>query len=210
MLNIIIADDHTVVRHGLKEILTRELGRVKIAEARDAREATDLLVQEKWDLILLDINMPGRSGLEVLGDARQLCPGAAVLVLSAYPEKEFAVRAFKLGAAGYLNKQSAFDELITAVKRVLDGGKYVTASLAELLASGLDQKRGHAPHETLSNRELQVLRLIATGKTLKEIAASLCLSEKTVGTYRMRIAQKMLLSSNVELTRYALQHQLVE
>ena len=210
MLKIIIADDHMVVRHGLREILTRELGPAKIAEAKDAREATELLERENWDLVLLDINMPGRSGLEVLGDARRLCPGAAVLVLSAYPEKEFAIRAFKLGAAGYLNKQSAFDELIAAVKRVLGGGKYVTASLAETLASGLDQKRGQAPHEALSDRELEVLRLIATGKTLKEIATDLCLSEKTVGTYRFRIAQKMQLSSNVELTRYALQHHLVE
>jgi DNA-binding NarL/FixJ family response regulator len=210
MLKIIIADDHTVVRHGLKEILTRELGQVEIAEAKDAREATVLLGQGAWDLVLLDINMPGRSGLEVLGDARQLCPGAPVLVLSAYPEKEFAIRAFKLGASGYLNKQSAFDELITAVKRVLGGGKYITTSLAEIMAGGLLQKRGHAPHEALSDRELQVLRLIAAGKTLKEIAADLSLSDKTVGTYRMRIAQKMGLSSNVELTRYALQHQLVE
>lgn len=210
MIKIIIADDHTVVRHGLKEILTHELRKVKIAEAKDAREATDLLGQEKWDLILLDINMPGRSGLEVLSDARKLCPGGAILVLSAYPEKEYAVRAFKLGAAGYLNKQSAFDELIAAVKRVLSGGKYVTASLAEILASSLDQRRGSSPHERLSDRELQVLRLIATGKTLKEIAAILCLGEKTVGTYRLRIAQKMHLSSNVEFTRYALQHQLVE
>ena len=137
-------------------------------------------------------------------------PTAAVLVLSGYPEKEFAIRAFKLGAAGYLNKQSAFDELIAAVKHVLGGGKYVTASLAEILAGGLGQPPGHAPHETLSDRELEVLRLIATGKTLKEIAGSLCLSEKTVGTYRLRIAEKMRLSSNVELTRYALQHQLVE
>jgi two-component system, NarL family, invasion response regulator UvrY len=210
MLKIMIADDHTVVRHGLKEILTRELGKLKIAEAKDAREATDLLLKEKWDLILLDINMPGRSGLEVLTDARQLCPNAAVLVLSAYPEKEFAIRAFKLGAVGYLNKQSAFDELITAVKRVLAGGKYITASLAEILAGSLGQKGEHAPHEALSNRELQVLRMIATGKTGKEIAAELCLSEKTVATYRLRIAEKMRLASNVELTRYALQHQLVE
>lgn len=210
MLKIIIADDHTVVRHGLTEILSRELGNPKIVEARDAREATDLLGQDKWDLILLDINMPGRSGLEVLGDARQICPGAAILVLSAFPEKEFAIRAFKLGAAGYLNKQCAFDELIAAVKRVLGGGKYVTASLAEILASGLGPKQDHAPHEALSEREIEVLRMIATGKTLKEIATDLSLSEKTVGTYRLRIAQKMQLSSNVELTRYALQHQLVE
>ncbi|HLP78122.1 MAG TPA: response regulator transcription factor [Candidatus Paceibacterota bacterium] len=210
MLKVIIADDHTVVRHGLKEILTHEFGKIKIAEARDAREATELLAKEKWDLILLDINMPGRSGLDVLSDARLLCPGAVVLMLSAYPEKEFAVRAFKLGASGYLNKQGAFDELITAVKRVLTGGKYVTASLAELLASGLGSAQKQDPHDALSNRELQVLRMIASGKALKEIAAELSLSEKTVGTYRMRIAEKMHLATNVELTRYALQHQLVE
>lgn len=210
MLKVIIADDHTIVRHGLKEILTRELGKVKIAEARDAREATALLSQDKWDLVLLDINMPGRSGLEVLSDARRLCPAAAVLVLTAYPEKEFAIRAFKLGAAGYLNKQSAFDELITAVKRALAGGKYVTASMAEILAHSLNAEQAQIPHEALSNRELQVLRLIAAGKTLKEIAGELALSEKTVGTYRMRLAEKMRLSSNVELTRYAMQHQLVE
>jgi DNA-binding NarL/FixJ family response regulator len=210
MLKIIIADDHTVVRHGLKEILTRELGKLKIAEAKDAREATMLLAKDKWDLILLDINMPGRSGLDVLSEARRLCPATPVLVLSAYPEKEFAVRAFKLGASGYLNKQSAFDELITAVKRILAGGKYVTTSLAELMASGLGPGPEQSPHETLSNRELQVLRMIAAGKAIKEIASELSLSEKTVGTYRMRIAEKMHLASNVELTRYALQHQLVE
>ncbi len=210
MLKVIIADDHTIVRHGLKEILTREFGKVKIAEASDAREATTLLSQAKWDLVLLDINMPGRSGLEVLSDARRLCPTAAVLVLTAYPEKEFAIRAFKLGAAGYLNKQSAFDELITAVKRALAGGKYVTASLAEILATSLNAEPNQVPHESLSNRELQVLRMIAAGKTLKEIAGELALSEKTVGTYRLRIAEKMQLASNVELTRYAMQHQLVE
>lgn len=210
MLKVLIADDHTVVRHGLKEILTRELGKIKIAEARDAREATALLTKDKWDLVLLDINMPGRSGLEVLNDARQLCPTAAVLVLTAFPEKEFAVRAFKLGAAGYLNKQSAFDELLTAVKHVLGGKKYVTTSLAEILASNLGAEQKQVPHETLSNRELQVLRMIAAGRTLKEIANELSLSEKTVGTYRMRITEKMQLANNVELTRYALQHQLVE
>ena len=202
MLKIMLADDHPVVREGLKEILTRELGRLKIAEARDAREAAELLTKETWDLILLDINMPGRSGLEVLGDARRLCPETPVLVLSVYPEKEFAIRAFKLGAAGYLNKQTACDELIAAVKQVLGGGKYVTASLAEFMAGSLGKNPERAPHEAL--------RLIATGKTLKEIAGELSLSEKTVGTYRMRIADKMHLASNVELTRYALQHKLVD
>ncbi len=205
-----IADDHMVVRHGLKEILTRELGKAKVTEARDAREATSLLGKQSWDLILLDINMPGRSGLEVLDDARRICPNTPVLVLSAYPEKEFAIRALKLGAAGYLNKQSAFDELVSAVKRALSGGKYVTPSLAEILATGLSPMQAQAPHESLSNRELQVLRMIAAGKTLKEIAAELSLSEKTVGTYRMRIAEKMHLSTNVELARYAMRHELVE
>lgn len=210
MTRVLIADDHTIVRHGLREILTREFGKLKIEEAKDSREAVELLTKEPWDLILLDINMPGRSGLEVLEDARRLRPEVPVLVLSAYPEEEFAVRAFKLGAAGYLNKQSAFDELIAAVRRLLAGGTYVTASMAERLASSLRHAAAQAPHELLSNRELQVLRMIAKGLTLKEIAAQLCLSEKTIGTYRSRISEKMRLSSNVELARYALQHQLVE
>ena len=210
MTRVLIADDHTVVRHGLREILTREFGRLTIAEAKDTRETLERLVKEKWDLILLDINMPGRSGLDVLEDLKRLRPETAVLVLSAYPEEEFAVRAFKLGASGYLNKQSAFDELISAVKRILEGGKYVTATLAERLATRLGSKHEQSAHDSLSNRELQVLRMIASGKTLKEIAAELFLSEKTIGTYRARISEKMGLSSNVELARYALHHNLVE
>jgi DNA-binding NarL/FixJ family response regulator len=210
MLKILIIDDHPMLRHGLKDILTRELDELSVAEAKDSRAAAELLGKEKWNLILLDINLPGRSGFEVLSDVQRLCPGTPVLVLSVYPEKEFAVRAFKLGAAGYLNKQTACDELIAAVKRVLGGGKYVSAALAEIMAGSLGQTPAQAPHEALSNRELQVLRLIATGKTLKEIAADLSLSEKTVGTYRARIAQKMQRAGNVELTRYALQHQLVD
>lgn len=210
MLKVMIADDHTVVRLGLKEILTRELGKIKIVEARDAHEATALLGKEKWDLILLDINMPGRSGLDVLSDSRTICPDAAVLVLTAYPEKEFAIRALKLGASGYLNKQSAFDELVTAVKKIMAGEKYVTASLVQILAQSLSNATDQAPHESLSNRELQVLRMIALGKSLKQIASELCLSEKTVGTYRARISEKMGAGTNVDLTRYALQHKLVE
>ena len=209
MLKVIIADDHTVVRHGLKEILTREFGKIKIAEARDAREATAWLTKDKWDLLLLDINMPGRSGLEVLNDARQLCPTAAVLVLTAYPEREFAIRAFKLGAAGYLNKQSAFDELIAAVKRVLTGGKYVTTSMAEILANSLNAEQDQVPHETLSNRELQMLRLIAAGKTLTQIAEELNLAVATISTFRARILAKLGLSSTAELIRYGLEHGLV-
>ena len=209
-MKILIADDHEVVRHGLRDILCREFGKLKTAEAKDSREAVELLAQQDWDLLLLDINMPGRCGLDVLADARRLRPKTPVLVLSAYPEEEFALRAFKLGAAGYLNKQSAADELLVAVKKALAGGKYVTAALAEKLAASLGGELQQAPHEALSNREMQVLRLVATARTIKEIAAELALSEKTVATYRARIAEKLGLGSNVELARYALQHKLVE
>ena len=210
-MKILIADDHTVVRHGLRNLLERELEHPEISEARNAREAVDQVTREEWDLILLDINMPpGRSGLDILEDAKRLRPGVPVLMLTGYPEEQFAVRAFKLGASGYINKQAAFDELLAAVKKLLAGGKYVTASLAEHLAGSLNESEAQLPHERLSSREMEVFRMIATGKTLKEIAAQLSLSEKTIGTYRSRISEKMALSTNVELARYALQHHLVE
>jgi len=208
-LRILIADDHPLVRQGSRELLAREYRGLRTGEARDSREAVDLLTKQDWDLLLLDINMPGRSGLDVLEDARKIRPRMPVLVLSAYAEEEFAVRAFKLGAAGYLNKQCVPDELVAAVRKILAGGKYVTASLAEHLAALLGGEICQAPHEALSRRELQVLQMIASGRTLKEIAAELSLSEKTIGTYRARITQKTGLSSKVEITRYALQHKLV-
>ena len=210
MTKILIVDDHEVVRRGLKQILADEFKPSKVGEARTASEALDIAGRESWDVVLLDITMPGRNGLEALEDFRRLHPKTAVLVLSASPEEDYALRALKLGAAGYLTKQSASDELLAAVRKALAGGKYVTASLAEKLVASLSSDAPSAPHETLSNRELQVLRFIATGKTLKEIAAELSLSEKTIGTYRTRIAEKMNLHTNVELTRYALQHHLVE
>lgn len=208
--HILIADDHDIFRHGVRDLLTREFGPLEFGEAKDSRQAEELLRRQPWDLVLLDINMPGRSGLEVLAEVRRLCPKTPVLVLSMYPEEEFALRAFKLGAAGYLSKQSAADELLVAVNKILAGGKYVTASLAEKLAASMGGELNQAPHEALSNRELQVLRLIATGKTIKEIAAELALSEKTVSTYRTRISDKMGLATNVELTRYALRYKLVD
>ena len=162
------------------------------------------------DAVILDLTMPGRSGLEVLEEARRLRPKTPVLVLTAYPEAQFAVRSFKLGASGYLTKQSVSDELVTAIQRILAGGKYVTASLAERLAVSLGGTDDQAPHEALSNRELQVLRLIAVGKSIKETAAELALSEKTVATYRTRISEKAGLKTNVEIARYALKHGLVE
>ena len=210
MTRVLIADDHEIVRHGLRDILTTRLGKVAVSEAKDAGETINLLIKEDWDLVLLDINMPGRSGLEVLEEARRLRPKTPVLVLTAYPEEQFAIRSFKLGASGYLTKQSATDALVTAVQRILAGGKYITASLAERLAVSLGGSDDQAPHEALSNRELQVLRLIAVGKSIKETAAELALSEKTVATYRTRISEKAGLKTNVEIARYALKHGLVE
>ena len=207
---ILIADDHPVVRRGSRELLTQEYPRLTVGEAGDSREAVDLLTQQDWDLLLLDINMPGRNGLDVLEEARKIRPRMPVLVLSAYSEEEFAVRAFKLGASGYLTKQCVPDELFAAVRKILAGGKYVTASLAEHMAALLGGEISQAPHEALSRRELQVLQMIASDRTLKEIAAELSLSEKTIGTYRARIAEKTGLSSKGEITRYALQHKLVE
>jgi len=209
--SFLIVEDHSIVRRGLKDILADEYPRAVFGEAGDTPLALAALERRKWDIVLLDINIPGRGGLEVLEDIRRLYPQTRVLIVSAYPEEEFAVRAFKLGAAGYLCKKQASDELVTAVKKMLGGGKYVTAALAERLASALNGGTGHgAPHEALSPRELQVLRLIAGGKTVKEIAAELALSAKTVGTYRARIAEKTGLGSNVELTRYAFQHGLTQ
>lgn len=210
MTRILIADDHEIVRHGLRDLLTTSLGEISVGESWDAQTTIDLLVHQDWDLVLLDINMPGQSGLEVLAEARKLRPTTLVLVLTSYPEDHFAVQAFKLGAAGYLTKASASDELITAVKRVLAGGKYVTASMAERLATSLGQSATKAPHESLSHRELQVLRLTALGRSTKEIADELALSEKTIATYRSRIAEKAGLKTTVEIARYALKQGLVE
>ena len=221
MTRVLIADDHEIVRHGLRDILDTRLGQVAVSEAKDAGEAINLLIKEDWDLVLLDINMPGRSGLEVLEQAKRLRPKTPVLVLTSYPEEQFAVRAFKLGASGYITKLSVSDELITAVQRVLAGGKYVTASLAERLAASLgaggDQAgtvRGPALAIVVAGRaidaELQVLRLIAVGKSMKEVADELALSEKTVATYRTRISEKAGLKTSVEIARYALKQGLVE
>ena len=211
MTRVLIADDHEVVRRGLKDLLADEFKDLKVGEARDSREVLAAADKQGWDVVLLDINMPGRSGLETLEDLKRLHPKLPVLMLSAFPEEDYALRSLKLGASGYLTKQSASEELLAAIKKALAGGKYVTASLAEKMASSLGGKAPPGePHEGLSNRELQVLRLIASGRTIKEVASELSLSEKTVGTYRARLSEKMGLSTNVELTRYALQHRLVD
>ncbi len=210
MTRILIADDHEMVRRGLRHILADAFADLAVGEAADARQALEAAGKGVWDIVLLDINMPGRSGIEVLHELKELHPRLPVLVLTAYPEKDYAVRAFKLGAAGYVSKGSASDELIAAIRKALTGGRYVTASLAEALAATVAGESSAVPHDALSNRELQVLRLVALGKPLKEIAAELSLSEKTIGTYRVRIARKLGLSTNVELARYATRHKLVD
>jgi DNA-binding NarL/FixJ family response regulator len=210
MIRVLIIDDHEIVRRGLKEVLEDELAGLEIGEAENSRTALELLATQDWDIVLLDINIPGRNGLELLGEIKRLHPRAPVLVVSVYPEEEFAIRSFKLGASGYLTKNLASDEILAAVKKVLAGGKYVTASLAERLASSLGSDVQQSPHESLSGRELQVLRLVASGRTIKEIASEIALSKKTVGTYRLRIAKKLGLNSNVELTRYAMKHRLAD
>jgi DNA-binding NarL/FixJ family response regulator len=211
MTSILIVDDHEILRHGLRDLLSSRLdGEVKLGEAGNARDAIRLLMPDTWDLVLLDINMPKGSGLEVLEEITRLRLRTRALVLTTYPEEQFALRAFKMGAAGYLTKQSVADELIRAVQRILAGGKYVTVSLAERLASSLGAPDQATPHEALSHRELQVFRLIAVGKTTKEIADELALSEKTVATYRTRIADKAGLKTSVEIARYAIKNGLVD
>ena len=210
MTNVLLVDDHEVVRRGLRQMLSEAFSELVFAEASRVPQARELLSRQTWQLVVLDINLPDGSGLELLSQAKQLCPGAAVLVLSAYSEEEFAMRAFKLGAMGYLTKNSIADEMTVAVKKILAGGRYVSAALAEKLAAALGDEHPEARHELLSPRELEVLRLVAIGKSIKEVAAQLLLSEKTIATYRARVAEKLGLSSNVELARYALQNGLVD
>jgi len=209
-MRILLADDHTVVRHGLKQILAEEFKKAIFGEARNATEALDLVWKENWDIAVLDITMPGRSGLEVLREIKKSKPKLPVLVLSMHPENQFAVRVLKRGAAGYMTKESASAELVGAVRKVLAGGRYVSNSLAEKLATYLANDNQKPPQELLSDREFQVLRLIASGKIVSEIARELSLSVKTISTYRSRILEKMGLRNNAELMHYAMQHQLVE
>ena len=210
MPSILIVDDHEVVRRGLKQVLAEGLPAAAFGEAGTTEEAAAALARGGWDLVLLDVNLPGRGGLELLEELRRAQPRLPVLVVSAYAEEEFAVRCIRLGAAGYLTKNSASDELVAASRKALAGGKYVTATLAERLAGVLGGEVSGRPEEVLSARELQILRLVARDRTTREIAAELHLSEKTVATYRARIAGKLGISTRVELTRFAIQHGLVD
>jgi len=210
MIGVLIADDHGIVREGIKRLLaeTREI-RVT-GEAADGNELLKAVVAGEWNVVVMDLAMPGPPGLEVLADIRRLRPSLPVLVLSMYPEDHYAVRAFAEGAAGYLSKGRPSGELVTAIRTVVTGQRYITPEVAASLASHVDNVSSKPPHTRLSNREYQVLCLIASGKSISDIARELSLSVKTVSTFRSRILQKLDLRHNAELTRYALQHGLIE
>ena len=209
MLNILIVDDHPSFRRGVKEILAEALSSVKIGEAGDAHEMLEQARRKKWDLIIMDISMPGQTGPEALKAIKEACPGLPVLVLSMHPEDQYAIRMFKAGADGYLTKASAPSELVKAIKKVMAGGQYVSPALGEKLAVTVKSGVEQAPHERLSDREYQVLCMIASGKTVGEIATTVNLSITTISTYRARILEKMSMKNNAELTRYAMQERLV-
>lgn len=210
MMRILIADDHAVVRRGLKQIVSEELDPSLIGEAQNAQEMLKLIGEQEWDVVVLDINMPGRSGLDVLKELKSRLPRLPILILSIHPEDQYAVRALKAGADGYLTKESAPEQLVEAIRRVYKGGKYISQFLAESLAVGLAMGGEKSLQEVLSDREYWVMRRIASGKTVSEIAEELSLSVKTISTYRARILEKMGMKTNAEITRYAIQNQLVD
>lgn len=210
MLKVLVADDHAIVRQGLKLILTEEFSALVFGEARNSQELLSQMGKDRWDIVVLDITMPGRSGLDVLKEVKQLYPKTPVLVLSMHPEDQFAVRVLKAGAAGYLTKENVPEEMVKAVRKVIGGGKYVSSSLAEKLAFDLQTDTEKPLHESLSDREYQVMCMIASGKTVKEIAEELVLSIKTISTYRTRILEKLNMRTNAELTHYAVKSGLVD
>jgi len=209
-MKVLIIDDHAIMRRGMISLLQEHFQGVEVGEASDSKTGLAALSRQVWDLVLVDISLPGRNGLELIQDIKREKPTLPILVISTHAEKDYALRALKLGASGYVSKLSAADVLIAAVERVSSGRRYISPALAEHLAGTLAGESSGTSHETLSNRELLVLQLIASGKTIKEIGSDLALSVKTVATYRSRIAEKMGISSNVELTRYAMHHGLVD
>jgi two-component system, NarL family, invasion response regulator UvrY len=208
-LRILIADDHALFREGLKQILQENFEGVCLDQASNGPEVLDKIVKEDYDLLLLDIAMPGYSGLDVLKQLRIIRPKLRVLVLSMYPEGQYAVRAIRAGASGYLTKRSASDELIEAINKVSKGGIYVTAAIAEKLMVDFRPDSGKPPHELLSDREFQIFCMIASGKTVSTIAEELNLSVKTVSTHRVHILDKMKMKNNAELTNYAIKYQVI-
>lgn len=210
MIRVMITDDHAIVRQGLRQILS-ETGDISVTgEAESGFQAVRIVRQEVFDVMLLDISLPDRNGIEVLKQVRKEKPELAVLMLSMHNENEFAIRALKAGAAGYLNKQSAPAQLVTAIRQVASGQKYITPALAMELANAITTDTDRPPHASLSDREYQTLCLIAAGKGLTEISEEMCLSPKTVSVYRSRLLEKLKLTNNSELIRYALMHHLVD
>jgi two-component system invasion response regulator UvrY len=210
MIRALIADDHAVVRQGLKQILGDTPEMLVAGEATTGQEVLDKVRAEPWDVVVLDISMPDRSGLDIFKQLRSERPKLPVLVLSMHSEDQYAMRVLKAGASGYLTKDSAPDELVKAIRKVVSGGTYVSSLLAEKLAFEIGTDSNRLPHETLSDREFQVLRGIAAGKSVTEIAAELYLSPKTVSTYRARLLQKMNLGTTAELMHYAMQNHLID
>jgi DNA-binding NarL/FixJ family response regulator len=210
MIKVVLADDHAVVRRGIRQILTDHPDIEVVGEAANAGELTLVLRQQACDVLLLDISMPGKSGIDALKAIKKEWPRLQVLMLSMYPEDQFALRSLRAGASGYLTKHSPLEVLPEAVRRLASGKKYITPEAAEFMADVLDDNRDVPPHELLSDREFQTLRLIASGKTLSGIADELCISPKTVSVYRARLLEKMKLKNNAELTHYALKNNLTE
>ena len=210
MLKLLIVDDHEVVRRGVKTIFDEESGTMVFGEASTAPEALKRISEQDWDIVILDLGLPGRSGLDLLRELKHLRPRLPVLILSMHSEEQYARRALKAGASGYITKDSPRTELVRAVKRVVEGGKYVSATLAEQLAVDLQSGTDRPPHEKLSDREFEILCLIASGKTVGEIADMVSLSDKTISTYRARVLEKMNMKTNAELTHYASSNKLVE
>jgi DNA-binding NarL/FixJ family response regulator len=209
-MKILLADDHALLRGGLRLMLAAAFPDAEFGEAEQCEQALESALSQPWDLVILDISMPGRGGLDVLKEIHARRPTLPVLILSMYTERQFAVRAFRAGASGYLTKASAGAEMLRAVNHILGGGRYVSAELAEQLVAVLDSGAGGMLHERLSAREFEILRLIASGKTVKEAATELALSSNTISTYRARILEKMQMRTNAELTHYAIANQLAE
>ena len=210
MRKILIVDDHEVLRDGVKRVFDKQPGTTTFGEASTVQEALRLVREQDWDVVVLDISLGARSGLEVLKELKQLRPRLPVLILSMHSEEQFARRAFKAGAAGYVTKDSPRAELVKAIDKVLEGGTYVSSTFAESLIGDLKRGADRLPHETLSDREFEVMRLIASGKTVSEIASMLSLSDRTISTHRAHILEKMGLKTNAELTHYAIHNKLVD
>ena len=210
MIKVFIVDDHEIIREGLKKILKEETDLVVVGEAQNGDEVLEHIKDIDCDIMLLDMNMPGRSGLDLIGDLKNLKPNMHVLVLSIHPEDKFALRTLKAGASGYVCKDTALEELVIAIRKVFSKGRYISTTLAEQLAFDFMPDKEQLPHETLSGREQEIMVMLATGKKVKDIAADLNLSISTVFTYRVRIFEKLKIKSNVELTHSAITNKLVD